>query len=319
MIRYLLQRLITLIPTLLGVSVLVFLVIRQIPGDAISARLGAEATADLTPEQITAYRVYFGLDKPLTQQYTEWIGGVLHGDLGYSDIRREPVLTAIGKTFPITLELTLFALVIALLLGLPVGILSAIYPDTLLDLLSRTISMLGLSMPGFWLGTLIIFMASTVFHIMPNAGRFIALNEDPLRNLGQMIFPSFTLGVAFAASIMRTTRTVMLETLTEDYIRTARAKGLRERIVIIRHALRNGLIPIVTLIGIETGYLLGGAVLIEEVFALPGIGRLIYNAIMQRDYPLVQGAILFAAVNFVLINLLVDVLYSALDPRVSRA
>ena len=317
--RFLSQRIIAFIPTLIGVSILVFFVIRQIPGDAITAKLGAEGAGSLTPAQIAEYRAYFGLDKPLTQQYLEWIGGVLQGDFGNSEMRREPVLSAIFETFPLTLELTILALLIALVIGLPIGVLSATNPDSTIDLVSKSISLLGLSLPNFWMGTLIILVLSTVFHIMPNAGRYISLTEDPLRNLGQMIFPAFTLGFAFSASIMRTTRAVMLETLGQDYVRTARSKGLRERVVIIRHALRNGMIPIITLVGIEFGYLLGGAVLVEEVFALPGIGRLTYTAILQRDYALVQGAILFIAFNFVLVNLLVDFLYSAVDPRVSRA
>ncbi|MCC7447226.1 MAG: ABC transporter permease [Anaerolineae bacterium] len=318
MARFLLQRIVAFVPTLVGISILVFFVIRQIPGDAITAKLGAEAAAELTPAQEAAYRAYFGLDKPLTQQYVDWVGGILRGDMGFSEVRREPVLTAILKTFPLTLELTLLALVIALVIGIPIGVLSAVKPNSIPDLFARVISLLGLSMPGFWAGTLIILVLSTVFHAMPNAGAFITPGEDLLRNLGQMFFPAFTLGFAFSASIMRTTRAVMIESLSQDYVRTARAKGLRERTVILIHTLRNGLIPIITLTGVEMGYLLGGAVLIEDVFALPGIGRLTYTAILQRDYALVQGAVLFIAFNFVLVNLFVDFLYSVVDPRVSR-
>lgn len=318
MARFLLQRIVAFVPTLVGISILVFFVIRQIPGDAITAKLGAEAAAELTPAQEAAYRAYFGLDKPLTQQYIDWVGGILRGDMGFSEVRREPVLTAILKTFPLTLELTLLALVIALVIGIPIGVLSAVKPNSIPDLFARVISLLGLSMPGFWAGTLIILVLSTVFHAMPNAGTFITPGEDLFRNLGQMFFPAFTLGFAFSASIMRTTRAVMIESLSQDYVRTARAKGLRERTVILIHTLRNGLIPIITLTGVEMGYLLGGAVLIEDVFALPGIGRLTYTAILQRDYALVQGAVLFIAFNFVLVNLFVDFLYSVVDPRVSR-
>ena len=319
MLRFLFQRVLVFIPTLVGISLLVFFIIRQIPGDAISARLGAEATGELTPQQLADYRAYFGLDKPLTQQYFEWISKVLQGDLGDSEVRHESVLTAIGKTFPLTLEMTFMALVIALIIGLPIGILSAVYPNSLTDLVSRLIGLLGLSLPSFWLGTLIILLLSTVFHFMPNAGRYYPPSEDLGRNLVQLIFPAFTLGFAFAASVMRTTRAVMLETLLQDYVRTARSKGLHERTVILRHALRNSLIPIITLVGIEMGYLLGGAVLVENVFALPGIGQLTYIAIRQRDYALVQGAVLFIAFDFVLINLFVDFLYSLVDPRISHA
>lgn len=319
MVRFLVQRALAFLPTLLGVSILVFFVIRQIPGDAIMARLGAEAAGELTPEQQAAYRAYFGLDKPLTQQYLEWLGGILRGDFGYSEVRREPVLTSILHTFPLTLELTILALLLALSIGLPLGLLSATRSNSAIDLVGRFVGLLGLSLPNFWMGTLIILGLSTIFHVMPNAGQFTTFAEDPLRNLGQMIFPAFTLGFAFSASVMRTTRAVMLEELGQDYTRTARSKGLHERAVVLRHALRNGLIPIVTLAGIEMGYLLGGAVLVEDVFALPGIGRLTYVGILQRDYALVQGAILFIAFNFVLVNLFVDFLYSVIDPRVSHA
>ncbi|MHB8625574.1 MAG: ABC transporter permease [Aggregatilineales bacterium] len=318
MARFLLRRIVALIPTLIGVSILVFFVIRQIPGDAITAKLGAEGAGQLTPEQQASYRAYFGLDKPLTQQYLDWIGGVLHGDLGRSEVRQEPVLNAILESFPLTAELTILALAIALLIGIPIGVLSALHANTRLDFVIRTAGLLGLSTPNFWLGALIILGLSTIFHVMPNAGQFTPITENPLRNLGQLIFPALTLGAEFAASVMRTTRAVMLDEIGQDYARTARSKGLRERVVIIRHCLRNGLIPIVTLVGIEMGYLLGGAVLVEQVFALPGIGRLTYTAIQQRDYALVQGAILFIALNFLLVNLLVDVLYSWIDPRVSH-
>ena len=318
MARFFLRRVVALIPTLIGVSILVFFVIRQIPGDAITAKLGAEGAGQLTPAQEASYRAYFGLDKPLTEQYLDWIGGVLHGDLGRSDVRQESVLNAILESFPLTVELTILALLIALSIGIPFGVLSALHANTRLDFVIRSAGLLGLSTPNFWLGALIILGLSTIFHIMPNAGQFTPITQDPLRNLGQLIFPALTLGVEFAASIMRTTRAVMLDELGQDYARTARSKGLRERVVIIRHCLRNGLIPVVTLVGIEMGYLLGGAVLVEQVFALPGIGRLTYTAIQQRDYALVQGAILFIALNFLLVNLLVDVLYSWIDPRVSH-
>lgn len=319
MARFLFQRLLAFLPTLFGVSILVFFVIRQIPGDAITAKLGAEAAGDLTPAQEAAYRAYFGLDKPLPQQYLDWLGGVLRGDFGYSEIRRESVITAILSTFPLTVELTLLALLMAVVIGIPIGLLSAIRSNSAIDVIARIIGMIGLSMPNFWMGTLIILVLSVGFHFMPNAGRFTPITEDLGRNLIQMVFPAFTLGFAFSASVMRTTRAVMLEELGQDYTRTARSKGLRERRVVAVHALRNGLIPIITLVGIEMGYLLGGAVLVEDVFSLPGIGRLIYVGIKQRDYALVQGGILFIAFNFVLVNLLVDFLYAVVDPRVSHA
>jgi len=320
--RFLLQRLIALIPTMIGISILVFFVIRQIPGDAITAKLGAEAAGSLSQEQEASYRAYFGLDKSLPQQYLEWIGGIVRGNFGASEIRHEPVLNAISETYPLTLELTLLALLIALTIGLPLGILSATLANNgsggALDLFVRTFSLIGLSIPSFWLGTLIILLLSTVFHVMPDAGDYVPPTQDLLRNLSQLIFPAFSLGFGFSASIMRTTRAEMLEVLSQDYIRTARSKGLRQRGIIWPHALRNSLIPIVTLVGIEMGYLLGGAVLVETVFALPGLGQMIYTAIVQRDYALVQGGILFAAANFLIINLAVDVIYSVIDPRVAH-
>src|SRR5579859_2745895 len=319
MLPFILRRILTFIPTLIGISILVFFVIRQIPGDAINAKLGAEGSGELTPQQQAEYRAYFGLDRPLTEQYLDWVGGILHGDFGMSEVRREPVLVAIFKTFPLTLELAILAVIMALGIGLPIGILSATRPDSIVDFIGRTISMLGLSLPNFWMGTLIILLLSTVFHVLPDQGLYIPFFQNPLGNLAQLIFPAFTLGFAFSASIMRTTRAAMLETLGQDYVRTARSKGLRESRILVRHALRNGLLPIITLTGIEMGYLLGGTVLVEEVFALPGIGRLAYTAILQRDYALVQGAVLFIAFNFVLINLLVDFLYSLADPRISHA
>ena len=307
---------------MIGISILVFFVIRQIPGDAITAKLGAEAAGSLSAEQEASYRAYFGLDKSLPQQYLEWIGGMFSGNLGKSEIRHEPVLNAIAETYPLTLELTVLALFIALLIGLPIGILSATLASSRsgagLDLVIRTFSLVGLSIPSFWLGTLLILLLSTVFHVMPNAGDYVAPTQDLPRNLSQLIFPAFSLGLGFSASIMRTTRAEMLEVLSQDYIRTARAKGLRRRAIIWPHALRNSLIPIITLVGIEMGYLLGGAVLVETVFALPGLGQMIYTAIVQRDYALVQGGILFAAANFLIINLLVDLIYSFIDPRVAH-
>ncbi|HLY28788.1 MAG TPA: ABC transporter permease [Aggregatilineales bacterium] len=319
MTSFIFRRILTFIPTLIGISILVFFVIRQIPGDAITAKLGAEGSGSLTPEQEAQYRAYFGLDKPLTQQYLDWIGGVFHGDFGISEVRREPVLVAIFKTFPLTLELAILALFMALVIGIPIGVLSATRPGSAIDFVGRAVSLLALSLPNFWMGTLIILLLSSVFHVLPDQGLYIPFFEDPLRNLGQLLFPAFTLGFAFSGSLMRTTRAVMLETLNQDYIRTARSKGLRDRAVFIGHALRNGLLPIITLAGIEMGYLLGGTVLVEQVFALPGIGRLTYTAILQRDYALVQGAVLFIAFNFVLINLLVDFLYSLADPRIAHA
>ncbi len=318
MIRYLTQRAIAFIPTLLGVSLLIFGAIRLVPGNAIGAMLGTEAGM-LTETQRESLEAYFGLDKPVVEQYFTWLGGVVHGDLGLSMRYGQPVLQLILDRFPVTLQLTLMSVLIALVLGIPIGILSAVKHNSVIDLLGRVFALLGLAVPSFLLGTLLIYVLSVYFRILPNSGDYVSLWKEPIRNLSQMIFPAFTLGFSCAASVMRTTRSAMLEVLEQDYMRTARSKGLFEGVVIRRHALRNALIPVITIVGVEIGYLLGGTVIIEEIFALPGIGRLVFNAISQRDYALVQGVALFIAFNFVIINLLTDLIYTAIDPRVSYA
>ena len=316
--RYLGQRLLALLPTLLGVSILVFVAIRLIPGDIISATLGTEAGM-LTETQRAALERYYGLDQPPLQQYFVWLGEALRGNLGHSIRHGQPVLQLILSRFPLTLELALLSVLLALLTGLPLGLLAALRHNTWLDLAGRLFALLGLAIPNFLLGTLIIFILSVGFNILPNAGDYVKLHEDPLRNLQQLFFPALTLGFAFGASVMRMTRSSLLEVLREDYVRTARSRGLPERSVILRHSLRNALIPVLTLIGIELGYLLGGAFIVEQIFALPGLGRLTINAIGQREYALVQGVALFVALTFLLLNLVIDLLYALIDPRITLA
>lgn len=316
MFRYLLGRVIAFLPTLVGVSLLVFLAIRLVPGDAITATLGTEAGM-LTDVQRAALERYYGLDRPAGEQYVYWIGEALRGNLGYSIRHGKPVLQLILERFPLTLELALMAVVIALVVGIPLGLLAALRHNSVLDLIGRLFALVGLAMPSFLVGTLIIYALSVFFGVLPNAGDYVSFLENPLRNLQQLLFPAITLGLAFSASVMRTTRSSMLEVLREDYVRTARGKGLLERQVITRHALRNALIPVVTLIGIEMGYLLGGTFIVEHLFALPGLGRLVVNAISQREYALVQGAVLFISLNFGIINLVVDLFYAVIDPRIS--
>lgn len=316
MIRYIANRLFALLPTLLGVSILVFAAIRMVPGDLITAQLGTEAGM-LSEAQRASLEAYYGLDKPAVQQYFVWMGNALRGDLGLSVRQGEPVLSLIWSRFPVTVELALLSVLIALGIGIPAGMLSAIYQNSILDFISRTLAMLGLAIPNFLLGTFIIYGLSVYFGVLPNSGNYVSFAENPTLNLQQVIFPALALGTSFASSVMRMTRSSMLEVLNEDYIRTAHSKGLAERVVILQHALRNALIPVVTLVGVEFGYLLGGTFIVEQLFAIPGIGRLTINAITQRDYALVQGVTLFVAVNFVLINLLVDVVYAYIDPRVS--
>lgn len=314
MARYVTTRLLSLVPTLLGVSVLTFLFLRLIPGDAVAARIGTSQA--LSPEQVAVLRAYFGIDEPLHQQYLTWLGSLLRGEAGYSIRSGQPVATEIMSRLPVTLELALAAAAVALALGVPLGLVSALRPGTLLDLLARGFGLLGLSLPNFWLGTLIILLFARYLRWMPNTGGYVDFAVDPGANVRFLVFPAVTLGVAMAAVVMRTTRSALLDVLSADYVRTARAKGLPASLVITRHALKNGLIVVVTILGIQVGYLLGGAVVVEEVFSVPGVGRLLLNAINQRDYALVQGAVLVIAALFVTVNTLVDLLYGYLDPRI---
>ena len=312
--RYLATRLIGAIPTLLGVSVLTFLFIRLIPGDAIAARLGTSTA--LTPEQLAGLRAYFGLDQPLYQQYWTWLTSLLHGDFGYSIRTGRPVLVEITERLPATLELAAAATLIAILIGLPLGLLSAMRSNSRADVVARIGGLIGLSLPSFWLGTLIIVLFSLYLRWLPNTGGYVDFIRDPLANLALIVLPAVTLGVALAAATMRMTRSAMLDVLGADYVRTAWAKGLSRGLIIRRHVLKNGLIVVVTLLGIQVGQLLGGAVVVEEIFSVPGLGRLLLNAIHQRDYALVQGAVLVVALLFVTVNTLVDVVYGYLDPRI---
>jgi peptide/nickel transport system permease protein len=312
--RFLTRRLIAFIPTLLGISIIVFIVMHLIPGDTISAMIGTQFK--LTEAQAAALREYYGLDKPLPEQYVRWLFAAVQGNFGYSVRKGDPVLPLILRHFPLTLELAVFAMAIALVLGIPLGVLSAVKRDSATDLAGRVFALIGLAMPNFWLGTLIILILSRYFQIMPNAGNYTGFFDNPAANLKQMLFPAITLGFAASADVMRTMRSAVLEELAQDYTRTARSKGLQERVVILRHCLKNAWIPVITIVGLETGYLFGGAVIVESVFALPGIGRLLLDAIGERDYAVVQGTIVFIAFNFVFVNLLADLAYAWVNPRI---
>src|SRR5881296_4168792 len=314
---YLAKRLLGAIPTLIGVSFLTFLFIRLIPGDAIAARLGTSTA--LTPEQLASLRAYFGLDQPLPLQYWNWLISLLRGDAGYSIRTGRPVFLEIAQRLPATLELALAATAIALAVGLPLGLLSALRPRSRLDAAARIGGLVGLSLPSFWLGTLIIVLFSLYLRWLPNTGGYVDFVHDPLGNLKLQIFPAITLGLALAAATMRMTRSAMLDVLSADYVRTARAKGLAGALVVRRHVLKNGLIVVVTLLGIQVGQLLGGTVVVEEIFSIPGVGRMLLAAIVQRDYALVQGGVLVIAILFVLVNIVVDLLYGYLDPRIRLA
>ena len=312
---YLARRLITFPLVMLGASVVVFFDIRLVPGDAITAMLGTEAGL-LTDQQRAALAAYFGIDRGWLAQYGSWLLDVVRGNLGISVTYGKPVLEVLLECFPLTLELALLSMLVALGIGLPAGIFAATRNDTASDLLVRVLAMLGQSTPSFVVGLLAIYLLSAGFGVLPSMGEYIGFFQDPWRNLGQMILPALTLGLAFAASVTRVSRSAMLDVLADDYVRTARSKGASARRVVWRHALPNALIPIVTLTGVEFGYLLGGAVLVEQIFALPGLGRTILVAILQRDYALVEGGTLFVALNFMIVNLLVDLAYAALDPRI---
>ncbi len=317
MSRYLAWRLVGAIPTLLGVTVLTFLFIRLIPGDAIAARLGTSTA--LSPEQLASLRAYFGLDQPLYQQYWTWLTSLLRGDFGYSIRTGRPVLVEITERLPATLELAAAATLFAVAIGLPLGLLSAMRPRSRADVVARIGGLIGLSLPSFWLGTLIIVFFSLYLRWLPNTGGYVDFVHDPLGNLALIVLPAVTLGVALAAATMRMTRSAMLDVLSADYVRTAWAKGLAGALIVRRHVLKNGLIVVVTLLGIQVGQLLGGTVVVEEIFSIPGVGRMLLAAIVQRDYALVQGGVLVIAILFVLVNIVVDLLYGYLDPRIRLA
>jgi peptide/nickel transport system permease protein len=307
------SRLLTLLPVLWGVSIVVFLLVHLLPGNAIQMFLGTQV--EMTPAQMDELRRLFGLNKSLPLQYLDWLGRLLQGDFGVSLRTSRPVLPDILSRLPVSVEITVFALVIALGIALPLGIAAALRRGTASDALIRITGLIGLSIPNFWLATMLLLLLSNVGSIA-SIGLYVGLFRNPVANLTVMALPSFSLGIALAAVIMRFVRSSLLEVLGLEYVRTARSKGLRERLVINRHALRNALIPVITVVGFQAGYLLGGTVVIEEVFALPGMGRLALNAIGQRDYPVVQGVVLVIACLFVLTNLAVDVLYAIVDPRV---
>lgn len=311
--RYILRRLVQLLPTLLGISVLVFGLMRLLPGDVVRVLVGPEL--NISAEQRATLERMLGLDAPLHVQYFRWLGAVLQGDFGVSLRSSQPVLTIIKQRFPITLELSILSLLVSWLVAMPLGIWAAVRRRGAAEFTSQVVGLIGLSLPNFWLATMLLLGTSLLLRWQPSP-LWVSLFKDPGTNLQMMIMPVISLSVALVAAIMRMVRSSMLEVLGQDYIRTAQAKGLGGRLILVRHALKNALIPVVTVMGVQLGLLLGGAVVIEQIYGLPGIGWMILNGIYQRDYTLVQGGVLFIAVVFVLINLLVDVLYAYVDPRI---
>lgn len=320
---YIIRRLLLMIPTLFLVSLIIFLIIRLIPGNIIDLMLAQyQQSRDMDR---AAIETAMGFDVPMLTQYGRWIGvvpqeggglsGILQGDLGDSMWKRSPVIESVANRWPVTFELGLLALIVAQLIALPVGIFSALRQDTWGDYIARSFAILCISIPGFWLGTMVIVFPSLWWGYMPPI-MLISFTEDPIGNLQMFIIPAVVLGMAMSGMTMRMTRTMMLEVLRQDYIRTAWAKGIRERVVITRHALKNALIPVVTIIGYQVPILVGGTVIIEQIFCLPGMGRLIIQATQNRDYTMVSGIMLLFSTALVLTNLVVDLTYGLLDPRV---
>ena len=313
---YVTRRLLLLLPTLFVLSVLVFLSVRFIPGDVIDVMLGRMEWQAAGGIDRAALERRLGLDVPVWVQYGRWMGGLfLHGSLGESLMGSWPIKERIFGRLPVTVELGVLAIVVGLVIALPVGIYSAVRQYTAADYLGRSVAIMGLATPNFWLGTMVMIYPAIWWAWSPPM-EFFSLSEDPLGNLGMFIVPSLILGTYLSASTMRMTRAMMLEVLRQDYIRTAWAKGLLERSVILRHAVKNAIIPVVTLVGMQLPILVGGAVIIENIFNLPGLGRLMLDALNDRDYPVVSAVNLFFATVVVLVNLLTDLLYASLDPRI---
>lgn len=309
--RYIIRRAILTIPTLILASVAIFLLLRLIPGDPAALVAGADAT----PEQVRAVRRELGLDRPLPVQYIAWLGQILRGDFGRSLIGKYDVWQQVARAYPATIELTAAAALLAIVIALPLGLLAALYPRSSLDRAISAVNALAIGVPNFWLGILLILLFTLRFPILPTGGR-VPLGEDPVAGLKSLVLPTVTLASGLTAVLTRFVRSAMLEVLSEDYVRTARAKGLRANAVVRRHALRNALIPVITVLGIQLGRLLGGAVIVEAVFAWPGMGRLVVQAITSRDYIVVQGTLLLLVTVFIVINLVVDIAYGFIDPRV---
>ena len=312
MSQYLAKRVLFSLLVLFVISIIVFTAVRMVPGDICAIVL---ASPDVEPSQCAAIEEELGLDEPLVTQYLKWMGGILTGDWGNALISRRDVWEEIQTRIPLTLELTLMATIIALVLALPMGVISAIKQDSTTDYLLRLLAVGWLSLPAFWVGTMLIVFPSNWWGYSPPPG-YVDIWDDPLKNLEQLYLPAIALGIGLSASLARVTRSSMLEVLRQDYVRTARAKGLQERMVVIRHGLRNAMIPVITLFGLQFGVLLGGTVVLESIFSLPGLGTLTLGAVLIKDYPQIQGLVLFFAVVLVSINLLVDLSYAWFDPRI---
>jgi peptide/nickel transport system permease protein len=314
MLRYTIHRLLLMIPTLLGVAVLVFVLLRMLPGDIVEMRFLVEG-GQVDPEALAIERQRLGLDKPLIWQFYDWMTGIFVGDFGTSMWTGRPVIEEIGSRLGLSLQVAIMATILAILIAIPLGTIAALYNNTWIDHAIRVFAIAGLAVPSFWLGMLIILLLLHSFGYFPPL-TYVPIWEDPLRNLSQLIWPALAVGYRYSAVTTRMTRSTLLEVLQEDYIRTARAKGVFERVIVARHAMRNALLPVVTVIGLEFAFLIGGLVVTEQVFNLNGIGKLFVETVTRADYTMVQALVMLVATFFIVINFAVDLLYAALDPRI---
>jgi len=313
MLRFIGRRLLVGLPTVILISIFVFLMQKLLPGDPVLALAGE----DRNPEILEFLRQKYRLNDPIYVQYFHWMGNALQGDLGMSLRTRQPVLELLGQKLPVTLQLATMALIIAVMIGIPAGIFSAYHKGSWIDWLANIVALSGLSVPNFWLGIMMILLVSVKLGWLPASG-YQPFFEDPLQSIRTMLMPAFVLGTGLAATLMRHTRSAMLGVLQSDYVRTARAKGLVEQTIVIKHAMRNALIPIVTVVTLLFGELLAGAVLTEQIFTIPGFGKLVVDAVFNRDYAVVQGIVLCTAITFILMNILADALYRVLNPRMNE-
>jgi len=313
--RYIINRILLMIPTLLGVAIIAFVLLRMVPGDIVLLKLAGDG-GRVDEAVLQAERARLGLDKPMAIQFIDWLAGASHLDVGLSMWTGRPIVQEVGLRLELSLQLTIMASIIATLFAIPLGALAALKQDTWVDYAIRLFSIAGLAMPGFWVGILTILLLLFVFHYLPPL-TFTPLLKNPVENLSQLIWPALTVGYRYSAVATRMTRSTLLEVMRDDYVRTARAKGLAERLVVLRHAMRNALLPVVTVIGLEFAFLLGGLLVTEQVFNLNGIGKLMVEAVARRDYTMTQALIMLIAAAFVVTNFAIDMLYVFLDPRIS--
>lgn len=314
MLRYTIRRFFLMIPTLLGVAVLVFLLLRAMPGDIVEMRMLMDG-GQVSPEALALERARLGLDQPLLYQFYHWITGIMVGDFGTSMWTGRPVIEEIGSRLGLSMQVAIMATILAVMISIPLGTISALYNNTWVDHLIRTFAIAGLAIPSFWLGMLIILGLLLTFNWIPPL-TYTPIWEDPIKNLSQLIWPALAVGYRYSAVATRMTRSTLLEVLQEDYIRTARAKGVYERLVLSRHAIRNAMLPVVTVIGLEFAFLIGGLVVTEQVFNLNGIGKLFVETVTRADYTMVQALVMLVAAFFIAVNFVVDLLYAVLDPRI---